>query len=42
MVHPAVSKGFIVDWLVCGSFPRIGPHPSGRDSFYMDFLKNAG
>ena len=42
MVHPAVSKGFIVDWLICGPFPRIGPHPSGRDSFYMDFLKNAG
>jgi len=42
MVHPAVSKGFIVDWLICGPFPRIGPHLSGRDSFYMDFLKNAG
>ncbi len=40
--HPAVEKGFIVDWLVCGPFPKIGPHPSGRDSFYIDFLKDAG
>jgi len=41
-VHPAADKGFIIDWLVCGPFPKVGPHPSGRDSFYMDFLKDAG
>ena len=35
-------KGFITEWLICGPFPRIGPFPNGRDSFYIDFLKDAG
>ncbi|MEM2058252.1 MAG: prolyl oligopeptidase family serine peptidase [Thermoproteota archaeon] len=40
--HPAAAKGFITNWLVCGPFPKIGPDPSGRNGFYIDFLEEAG